>query len=297
MRNTMTKTTRMLVLMALCASPAWAWPRAGLFTGDEWRYTPDAALSGLALRIAVDLVSISTGLGGWTAGDWAFLAATAATTATLSVGHPSLDLQFQGTLQRSILGLGHFTVWNAVGDVSIWTATGLALLGAFVAGLVAKDARPTEVAVLMVEALAVAEIFHTFIKLPTGRAPPVRKELDGLYYGPARALEFWPGGTPSGHMASMYAMLTVLMYYFDEPLLWLGLNLAAVAFGAALIGDDYHWTSDVLLGGALGFAVGRWVVQHRSSRYHTGERADPVRVNFAPVIFAQGGGAAALVTF
>jgi hypothetical protein len=81
-------------------------------------------------------------------------------------------------------------------------------------------------------------------------------------------------------MATMYAMLTVVMYMVDHPAVWVGLHAFALIFGASLIGDNYHWLSDVTFGAALGYCVGRWVVRHRSTHYvygvdqHSGPRID-----------------------
>ncbi len=273
----------------------------GLFTGDQWRYRRADLFSGLVTRIFADLVAIPSGMPWWGAPEWAVFGGAVGSTAALSIGRPSLDVQFQGFVQNEVLGgPNHFTVWNTTGDLVIWSTTGAATVGLLIYGLITGHAAATETATLMIEAFAVAQLYHQMIKLLAGRAQPTRPELGGEYFGPARSLEFWPGGTPSGHMASMYALLSVLMTYFDHPVLWVALNAFALVFGAALVGDNYHWVSDVILGGAIGFSVGRWVVHHRSTRYRYGADRQPERVGFtlAPVVLpGSGAGLGVVLTF
>ena len=269
----------------------------GLFTGDEWRFRRDNLVGGFFARIAADLVSMPTGAPWWGGGEWALFGTTVGSTLALSVGRPSLDVRFQYFVEYELLGgPGHFTVWNRTGDLIIWPTAGAAVLTLLIVGLITGDAFSIETALLMGEAFAVAQLYHNMIKLLSGRAGPGMPELAGEYFGPAAGYKFWPAGTPSGHMASMYALLSVLMYSVDSPALYVGLNLFALAFGAALVGDDYHWQSDVTLGAALGFCVGRWVVQHRSTHYVYGKDSPPlIDVSVMPLILPGSGAGFGLV--
>jgi hypothetical protein len=80
-------------------------------------------------------------------------------------------------------------------------------------------------------------------------------------------------------------MLSVVMHMVDHPALWVGLNAFALVFGASLVGDNYHWLSDVTFGAAIGFCVGRWVVRHRSSHYVYGVDQKPgPKFELAPLL-------------
>ena len=272
----------------------------GLFTGQQWRFRRDNLVGGTALRLLADLVSIPTGAPWWNGGDWALFGGVMGTTVGLSVGTPSLDVTFQNLVQQQFLGgQGHFFIWNQVGDLIIWSAAGAATLGLLMYGLISGDDRSTEIAILMGEAFAVAQLCHSMMKLMVGRAGPRETSLQGHYFGPAGGVQLWPAGTPSGHMASMYALLSVLMHTIDHPALWVGLNAFALVFGASLVGDEYHWVSDVIIGAALGFCVGRWVVRHRSTLYVYGEDLPPtVQFNLVPLLMpGQGGGFGVVGTF
>ncbi len=293
-----------VVLTAFAANAQPPAPRVlphaahGLFTGDEWRYRRDNLLGGTALRIVADLISIPTGAPWWNGNEWALFGGVMGSTVGLSAGRPSLDVTFQNLVERQFLAQRHFTVWNQVGDLIIWSSAGAATLGLLIYGLITGHDASTQTALLMSEAFAVAQLYHNMIKLLTGRAGP-RNGLEGQYFGPEGGVKLWPAGTPSGHMASMYALLSVLMHTIDHPAAWVGLNAFALVFGASLIGDRYHWLSDVTLGAAIGFCVGRWVVRHRSTLYVYGEdRPSPVQLNLAPLLMpGQGAGFGVVGTF
>ena len=301
-----TKRMRRLTLVALAVVSVTAFarepvvlpePAHGVFTGEEWRYRRANLFTGLLMRIAADLVAIPSGAPWWGGGDWLAFGGVVGSTVALSVGRPSLDVRFQGFVQNQLLGgPDHFRIWGMVGDIVIWSTAGALTVGLLIYGLVTGHEPSTETAALMIEAFAVAQLYHNVIKLLVGRAGPKAPELEGQYFGPVEAVKFWPAGTPSGHMASMYALLSVVMYSVDHPAVWVGLNAFALVFGAALVGDNYHWVSDVILGGAIGFCVGRWVIQHRSTLYKYGdEAASPVRVNLLPIVLPGTGGGLALV--
>lgn len=295
-----TKALRVALLgVALCSFAAVAkepkvlpFSAHGLFTGDEWRYRRDNLVGGLFARIAADLVAMPSGAPWWSAGDWGVFTGVVGSTVALSVGRPSLDVRFHHLVQYELLGgPGHFTIWNQTGDLIIWPTAGAAVLTLLIVGLITGDAFATETAILMGEAFAVAQLYHNMLKLLSGREGPGNPASMGEYFGPAAGYKLWPAGTPSGHMASMYSMLAVLMYSVDHPALYVGLNLFALVFGAALVGDNYHWLSDVTLGAAIGFCVGRWVVQHRSTHYVYGKDSPPL-VNVTPMpILIPGSGA------
>lgn len=298
-----------LVMVALLALSALAAeepivlpePAHGAFTGEQWRYRRATLFSDLLLRTAADLVAIPSGAPWWGPSEWVLFYGTVGSTVALSVGRPSLDVQFHGFVQNELLGgPGHLVMWGMAGDLIIWSITGAATVAVLLYGLITGHEASTETAALMIEAFAVAQIYHNLIKLLVGRAGPKRPDLEGQYFGPVEAVKFWPAGTPSGHMASMYALLSVIMYSVDHPAVWVGLNAFALVFGATLVGDNYHWLSDVTLGAAIGFCVGRWVVQHRSTHYVYGEAEppSPIKVSLMPVVLpGTGAGLGVVGTF
>jgi len=76
--------------------------------------------------------------------------------------------------------------------------------------------------------------------------------------GPFGSLDF--NSMPSGHTTVAFSVATVFTsVYKDKP--WVGVLSYGIATGVALsrLNDDKHWASDVFIGAALGFAVGKTV--------------------------------------
>src|SRR5947209_6273310 len=84
----------------------------GVFVSDEWRYQHHSLVGGFVKRTLADLVSIPTGLGGWSWAD-ALIAGLATGTAVafeLPLG-PSIDVRLEDGLQRK-LGPDHLRLWT-----------------------------------------------------------------------------------------------------------------------------------------------------------------------------------------
>lgn len=261
-------------------------PGRGLLTHDDYRYGQRWNLPvGLLLRPFMDLVAIPSGVVAWNGRDWGTFAAVvgAVTALSLPLG-PSPDVFLQRKLQVALGGADHFRVWTKYGDFAIWFTLYGSLASTFLYGLVEGQPAFVEAPALAIEAFLVMQVFHWGLKMLTGRDGPDRNVVpgqltsDGTYRGPAGFVDPYGSGTPSGHAASAYAIFAVLMHYFDTPALWIGLHLAGALFCLTIIADNYHFASEVILGAAMGYCVGRWVVEHRSSRYRNDDGGLPRRV-------------------
>jgi membrane-associated phospholipid phosphatase len=283
----------------------------GVWTHDKYRYGQKWNLvGGLVLRTLMDLVSIPSGMVAWDWWDWTVTAAIVAATVGLSLPtEPSPDVRIQRGLQEMLGGPDHFKIWTTYGDMVIWMGIWGSVASMFLYGMLGDAPEYVEVSALILEGFAIAQVYHLGIKFLTGREGPKDNVTpgettgEGRYYGPAGFVKLFPSGTPSGHVATMYAMASVVMHYFNTPGVWIALNTFALLFCVTIIADNYHWASDVILGAALGFAVGRWVVHHRSSRYRNDADGLPARiwnkvqdhVALAPTVMPGGGLGAALV--
>lgn len=286
----------------------------GVWTHDQYRFGKKWNLvGGLFLRTLMDLVAIPSGMVAWDWLDWTVFSGTIAATVALSLPlSPSPDVQLQRTLQRALGGPDHFKIWTTYGDMFIWMGIWGSVASMFLYGITADAPEYVEVPALVVEAFAVTQLYHLGIKALTGRegpkdaVTPGETTGEGRYYGPAGFGRLFPSGTPSGHVATMYAMASVVMHYFNTPGVWIALNTFALLFSITIIADNYHWASDVILGAALGFCVGRWVVHHRSTKYRNDEGGLPRRIlatianhaTIAPTVMPGGGfGGAVVVRF
>lgn len=256
----------------------------GILVGDDWRYQHHSILGGLIKRTLADLVAIPSGVGGWSWGDWLALTAFAGTTVAFEwpLG-PSIDVRLHASLQHK-LGEGHLKLWTPMGDTLIWLSIWSGFAGLLAYGLVSGDSPYTETVVLALEAWIVTQLYVNFIKVWTGREGPGDEGGQGEFHGPAGYLKYFPAGTPSGHVASIWALFTVVMEYWQHPAVYVLLSAVGVVLSVTTVTDDYHFTSEAILGAAMGIAIGRWVVRHRSSRYRYIDGGYIERVAVTPAV-------------
>ncbi len=290
----------------------------GVFVGDHWRYKHGQEagpwLRDFVLRTLADYVAIPTSVVRWEAGDYVTFGLGAAVPIAMSipVDGLSLDVRLQREIHRVYGGVNcdysepdsQFCPAPPVG-FHVWTKpTDLAIIGAAMAtplilgaiGALTKDGGPLlETAALATEAVLVVQVYHVAMKFLTGREAPLGSDGTGRYHGPTRITI--PAGTPSGHSATMFAIAGVYATYF-EPV-WVKALLLGVAGALAslLVVDDSHFASEVIVGSMMGYLTGRWVVEHRSSRYSYGMNGLPFRLAGVGPMPVRGDGAAFAATF
>jgi membrane-associated phospholipid phosphatase len=232
----------------------------------------------------------------WEGPDWAAFSLVAITTASLMT---PLDLPLDARIQHRIhevLGPDHFRVWTPLGDMLVNGAIYGSLAGVLAYGLLKDDARAVQLVSLSAEAFAVTQAFHLTFKLLLGREGPRNGDGLGHIFGPSESFNLFPAGTPSGHTASVYALLGVATAYLDNLPLSLALHAFGLVFAATIVMDDYHFLSDVIWGGAMGFAIGQWVVHHRASNNVSHAKGRPLFM-VVPMVSPKGSGLAAGFTF
>lgn len=123
-------------------------------------------------------------------------------------------------------------------------------------GKATGDKHARETGWLALEALAHTQLLVFGIKEATNR---LRPETDDVPRG------FWKGGDsfPSGHAASSFAVATVFAYEYREHIAVpiVAYSLAAV-ISASRLSARRHWASDIFVGGATGFMIGRFIYKN-----------------------------------
>ncbi len=131
-----------------------------------------------------------------------------------------------------------------------------------------EDVRTRNAGSAALQAVAIAWVSGNLVKAITGRRDP-------RYFEPDLAEErsrdwvfgFWRrgiyNGWPSGHTITNMAMAAALSSYYSDSAKvrawaygWAACVMASATFGYQ---GDIHWVSDVVAGGAMGWAIGRTV--------------------------------------
>jgi membrane-associated phospholipid phosphatase len=120
-----------------------------------------------------------------------------------------------------------------------------------------------EAGLLSGEALANSVLVSSLVKVATGRDRP----FDGNGQG-----RFGHGGTsfPSDHAAAAWSIATVLAHEYPGPLTKLLAYGTASAVSVSRVTGRKHFTSDVFIGSALGWYLGRQVYRAHHSRELSG---------------------------
>ena len=82
---------------------------------------------------------------------------------------------------------------------------------------------------------------------------------------------FWQDGSsfPSGHTITTFALATVVAErYRDKPLVQIGAFAFAGLVGVSRVTSHSHFPSDALVGGSLGYLIGRYVVRAHGKDDH-----------------------------
>lgn len=142
-------------------------------------------------------------------------------------------------------------------------ATPLALYGV---GLFKKDSKITKTALLAGEAVADAEIVTEVFKPAVSRWRPSSLPPNGNF-----ADTFAEGGDrfssahnsfPSGHTITAFAVATIISRRYGRHHRWVPILAygGASAIGFSRLSLSAHYTSDVLVGAALGYSISRFAV-------------------------------------
>ncbi len=180
-------------------------------------------------------------------------------TGGLIAGDPYAAPGFRGT--------SAFTGFNRVFNAKATSAaTVLAPLSLYGAGLLRHNRDQQTTALLATEALADAFVLSSVMKISTLRLRPSDAGPDGnfsdTFYGKGRSIT--GGSFPSGHTLAAFSVATVFARRYPQHrwVAWLAYG-AAATIGLSRLTLQSHFPSDVFLGAALGYSIGRFAVLGR----------------------------------
>ncbi len=122
--------------------------------------------------------------------------------------------------------------------------------------------REKTTALLTLESFILTQSLITGLKYVTGRERPSDTDDGFDFSGPSMA--DFNASFPSGHAGSAFSVASVISEMYGPEHSWVPWVAYTAATGTALarIDDNRHWFSDVFVGGAIGFFVGKMVVRY-----------------------------------
>ena len=198
----------------------------------------------------------------WRGGDWLKLGIVAAATfAVMPLDRSTMNLTNGG--QRY-----YYSVPVVAGRVyGEWYSIG-AVAGSFgIYGLLARDTASKKISIELLQAGIYAELATMMLKSIVGRARPYNSESPYTFH-PFTIINDGYHSFPSGHATAAMALSTVMSRHARSTTLKI---LAYVPAGFTLFARIYqqkHWASDEILGSAIGFFVGNWVVDLHEGKRH-----------------------------
>jgi membrane-associated phospholipid phosphatase len=156
-------------------------------------------------------------------------------------------------------------------------------LAFYVVGRAKHDDRARETGLLGAEALVDSAIVVTALKEITQRSRPLS--------GKSRS-DFFDGGSsfPSGHAIAAWSLATVIANeYHDHRLVQIAAYGLAGAVSVSRFTGQKHYLSDVLVGSAMGYGIGRYVylAHHRKTSTDSGDEESRGRSRAWPLIAPQ----------
>jgi membrane-associated phospholipid phosphatase len=195
-------------------------------------------------------------------GDAKWLAPLGLSTAVLLATdrHTSGELFEDGNNQTRL------RVSKAVSRLGEFYVTGGTAAVFYFAGRATHNARARETGLLGAEALIDSGIVVQALKTASQRQRPPVDHTSG---------EFFDGGSsfPSGHAIGAWSLATVIAseYGHRRPLLRFGVYGLAAAVSLSRYTGRNHFLSDVLVGSAIGYGIGRYVYRQHHDRSLDGE--------------------------
>ncbi|NUO84149.1 phosphatase PAP2 family protein, partial [candidate division KSB1 bacterium] len=149
-------------------------------------------------------------------------------------------------------------VYDDIGPVN--TAIGLSV-ASFAGGVILQDRKLLQTSRLLVETSVLTQLFTTAGKGILGRARPYTdlgpRDFNLFKFGHAEEFK----SMPSGHVSSVFALMTVIAKQYDHWYVEIPAYTFAVSVAFQRMTTRNHWASDTMVGGALGYWVSSTLVR------------------------------------
>ena len=150
---------------------------------------------------------------------------------------------------------------NIIGNPFVHLGVAVAVYGG---GVLGESERWKDTGLMLGEAAILADVSTLILKQAIGRGRPSVNKGKSDYKPFQFASDY--DSLPSMHTSSSFAMASVISSTSESLPVKLLSYTAAAFVGFARIYQDKHWTSDVILGAALGELCGRVVTAYHSNK-------------------------------
>jgi membrane-associated phospholipid phosphatase len=171
------------------------------------------------------------------------------------------DKNIMSFVQRNRNNTSNF-IENNLGDpFGSGLYPGIIIGSSYLVGCIFHKDHPKRMAMLTAKSIAISGATCIILKSITERYRPDQDANPEHWLGPKGLFAY--DAYPSGHATVAFASATMIALEYPRPLIIpiMAYSLATVtAYGR--INGNYHWDSDVLLGGAIGYFTSRLVFRH-----------------------------------
>ncbi len=222
---------------------------------------------------------IATGPAHWEKKEWIIAGSVAVVGATLYIFDDEIREVFQKN-QNDNLDFASKYIFEPWGS-GLYPA---ALFGGYyIYGLAAKNKRARQIALGGTQAFVMAAVSSQVLKHIFHRHRPSQDNPPNpyLWEGPFKGWEYT--AFPSGHTTAAFAIASMMSKVYKDKI-WVGILSYSLATGVGLsrVYDNVHWSTDVLIGAALGYAIGQTVysIMSHESKFSMGV-SDTGGISFA----------------
>lgn len=205
--------------------------------------------------------------------DWLIAGGVAATTGLLMLADEEINDTWRDDIRSGTLD-DFLDIMEYFGDSQFVIFSSL---GGYALGEMIGSDRDQEAALLVAQSFVLSAGLTQGLKFAFRRERPDDSRDDPFSFFSSDASKT-NSAFPSGHATNAFSMAAVLTNVYDEQVPWLGWVLYPVATMTALarVNNERHWGSDVFLGGALGYFIGRMVVHYSPFRGSRSVSVEPM---------------------
>lgn len=166
---------------------------------------------------------------------------------------------------------------NKIADFGSFYATGAEGAGIYFIGLAQKNPKLAETGRLGAEAIIDSGTVTLVTKLISNRQRPLQGDGQGAFWPNGTSHWEWDSSFPSDHATASMALARVIAGEYPHWYVVLPAYGFAESVSISRIIANQHFPSDLIVGQAIGFLTGTYVLNHRAS-YRPGKKSMAARL-------------------